>query len=100
MCADQARKAFVESDASKKSKNMVSAAEYTSHYDPKANVCYIMVHTMYSFDGGKTVSVGIVVYDAFEGRVYGNHLGSLTKLRNIGKSPQRCAVSNPVDKMK
>src|SRR6266478_9984019 len=48
MCADQAKRAFNDSDASKplddKKMRRVSPPEYTSHYDAKANVCYIMVH--------------------------------------------------------
>jgi len=80
MCADQAKRAFNESDASKpirdKTMRRVSPAEYTSHYDAKANVCYIMVreNDIFDKDNEKTVSNSMVVYDAFEGRVYANYL--------------------------
>jgi hypothetical protein len=61
MCADQARRAFNDSDASKpitdKTMRRASPAEYTSHYDSKANICFIMVRESYISDdaeGSKT----------------------------------------------
>lgn len=67
MCAEQARKKFHE-DNPKPNDYTV----YTSHFDPAANVCYVMVSIIATEKGG--ISVSDVVYDAFEGRVYGNYV--------------------------
>jgi hypothetical protein len=67
MCADQARKKFREDNP--KADDMT---DYTSHYDPAANVCYLMVHSVGISKGAPVVSKS--VYDAFEGRVYAHYL--------------------------
>lgn len=73
LCADQAKRAFEESDASKPAKvekmSRMVPAEYTSHYDAKANVCYIMVRESNIFEhpDGQTFSNSMLVYDAFDG---------------------------------
>ena len=45
--------------------------EFTSHFDTKSNICYILVH------GGGTylghASVNYLVFDAYEGRVYASY---------------------------
>jgi hypothetical protein len=103
MCADQARKAFNESDASKpindKKFRRVSPAEYTSHYDAKANVCYIMVHESNILDdakgnaNSKIISISKIVYDAFEGRVYANYLWMSEKGKKFWEvAPMECNV--------
>ena len=46
--------------------------EYVSHFDPRANVCYVMPHLVEILEG--KVSISYVVYDAFEGRVYANFI--------------------------
>lgn len=66
MCAEQAEKQFNSTSASQ------GSANFTSHYDARANVCYIMVHDAGVSYGNRTVSD--VVYDAFEGRVYANYI--------------------------
>ena len=53
------------------------SSEYTSHYDAKANICYIMVHEAFISDDGngdKTFSYTYLVYDAFEGRAYASYM--------------------------
>src|SRR5664280_2603354 len=64
MCAEQAAKKFSENGHGKYD-------AYTSHYDPKVNVCYIRVN---SISAEKFPIVADVVYDAFGGRVYANYL--------------------------
>jgi hypothetical protein len=60
MCADQARKTFDKDYAGQN-------ADFTSHYDPKVNVCYIMIHV---FPKAGEMAWSEVVFDAFELRVY------------------------------
>jgi hypothetical protein len=81
MCDVQANKKFNESEASSKSSN----SEYTSHYDARANVCYIMVHQ--GAHGGM-VGFSYLVYDAFEGRVYGSYVW----VNSENKTPVACWV--------
>jgi len=59
MCADQAKKFYNEPDF--KSKDFT---EYTSHYDPRMNVCYVMIRS--DLHIGKH-SVAFQIFDAFEG---------------------------------
>jgi hypothetical protein len=60
ICADQARKFFLDPEMERK-----TWVEYSSHYDTKANVCYVMVRSDL-FVAGKH-SIGFQVFDAFEG---------------------------------
>ncbi len=75
-------------------------AEYANHYDAKANVCYIMVRELTMLTDkddakDKTLSTSIVVYDAFEGRVYANYLW-MNRLKEGKKywqiKPTECSV--------
>ena len=85
MCADQAKRSFAEDKLSPR-------AFYTSHYDPKANVCYIMTSdTTPNHDG--TISTSRVVYDAFEGRGYANYLWISDKAKKFWEvAPVTCSV--------
>ena len=60
MCADQARKFFL--DPQMECKNFT---EYSSHYDAKVNVCYVMIRS--DIVGGGKHSVAFQIFDAFEG---------------------------------
>jgi len=60
MCADQAKKAFNER------REDLGFQFFSSHYDPTANICYVL-HTKQSSGSFLVISV----YDAFEGRSYG-----------------------------
>ena len=60
MCADQAKKAFKERSEE------LGPQFYSSHYDPTANICYVL-HTKKESGYYLVISV----YDAFEGRSYG-----------------------------
>lgn len=65
MCAEQARKFFLDPEF-----NHETWTEYTSHYDLKMNVCYVMVRQDIFLDkehSAKFHSVAFTVFDAFEG---------------------------------
>ena len=68
MYADQAAKVDAQ-DPGKSSTNTVTH-NYTSHYDPKANVCYVMIYNMY-LNKDNSAFTTIALVDAFEGRGYG-----------------------------
>jgi hypothetical protein len=89
MCDEQAHKKFLEDNGNEDANH--TTTEYTSHFDSRANVCYMMVHRA-SVEKDVPV-VSDVVYDAFEGRVYGN----LTWINSQGKkfwevAPVECNV--------
>jgi hypothetical protein len=85
VCAEQAEKQFNSTSASQ------GSAEFTSHYDARANVCYIMVHDARVSYGNPTVSV--VVYDAFEGRVYANYMWINSQKKKYWEvAPMECDV--------
>lgn len=60
MCAEQAAKRFKEDYKG-------ATAEFTSHYDAKMNVCYMLVH---HYPEGASLGWSEEVFDAFEGRQY------------------------------
>jgi hypothetical protein len=94
MCADQAKRAFHEMDAAepKRKHNSVDSTDYTSHYDAKVNVCYIMTSSVLYLGNG-TESVGRVVSDAFEGRVYASYLWLSDKVKKYWEvKPVDCSV--------
>lgn len=64
LCADQADKSFKESGFSD------GQSTFTNHFDPAAGLCYIEVTTRRSF--GQKLGYSLLIYDAFEGRVYGD----------------------------
>jgi len=84
MCAEQARKIFHEDNPTKPEHAVTW--QYTSHYEARTNVCYIMTWIV-TLDQKSTV-ISHVVYDAFEGREY----ASFTQ---IGKDVMECSVSPP-----
>lgn len=71
MCAEQAHKDFAERFTQTDSN---VSSQYTSHYDPKTNTCYVMFHTLIGADengrGDHLVTNGFSVVDAFERREY------------------------------
>jgi hypothetical protein len=84
MCADQAKKFYNEPDF--KSKEFT---EYTSHYDPKMNVCYVMIRIDLKKDDAEQQTVAYMIYDAFEGTGRG-HLQM--KLIGPDNKPYVCSV--------
>jgi hypothetical protein len=65
MCADQARKFFLDPEMAHE-----GWTSYTNHYDPKLNVCNVMVRIDVYLDKKHTEqfhSIALMVFDAFEG---------------------------------
>ena len=69
LCADRAKKFFHDSEFIKPAhgEKIINAPSYISHYDAKANICYVAIRTNSSFDGGKSALLGVAIFDAFEG---------------------------------
>ncbi len=65
MCAEQAKKSFEDSAFSKD-----NTSTYTSHYDTRTNICYVEVASRPTL-ATNIFSYNLLVYDAFEGRPYG-----------------------------
>jgi len=65
MCAEQAKKSFEDSAFSKD-----NTSTYTSHYETRTNFCYVEVASRPSL-ATNVFSYNLLVYDAFEGRPYG-----------------------------
>jgi hypothetical protein len=105
MCDDQAKKKFhVDFPHPNQMTN------YTSHYDAKMNVCYVMVHHVDTATAGPSVSD--TVYDAFEGRLYASYIWvnpngkkywevapSECWVKPIGVQKQTCKDSEEFDEM-
>lgn len=71
MCDEQAAKRVHEEDQFEKKflgkgQNTIET-DYTSHYDPKVNVCYVRINSIWA------TGMGASVIDAFEGRVYASY---------------------------
>jgi hypothetical protein len=84
MCADQAKKIFHQDNPTKPEHAVTW--QYTSHYEPHTNVCYIMTWVVTLEE--KSANISHAVYDAFEGRVY----GSFTQ---IGDHVVDCKITPP-----
>jgi hypothetical protein len=84
MCAEQAQKIFKEDNPTRPEHAITW--EYTSHYEPRTNVCYIMTHTATVKDKG--FSISYAVYDAIEGRGYASFI-------QIDKDVMECDITRP-----
>jgi hypothetical protein len=62
---------------------------HTSHYDPAANVCYVMFEDMYRSEKPFAIADEMIVQDAFEGRTYADFMQSLDA------KVEECMVSPP-----
>jgi len=101
MCAIQAKKAYSEAGYDQPDPDFITTAnEYTNHFDAKANVCYIMVHTYKTSRKDKSRMLSYVVWDAFEGRVYANY--SMINLygakSDFAVAPMECSIKVPGQK--
>jgi hypothetical protein len=93
-CSDQAKKFFEESEAREASMVRMTPSSYVSHFDPNANICYVMVIDIFSIDGKKTLTTSYEVSDAFEGRTYGEYMWNSTRgKKNREETPDRCEVT-------
>lgn len=91
MCADQARRAFKEFYSP--SKDGISY-DYTSHYDTRANVCYILVHGGGVFRDTGSPSVSNTVFDAFEGRTFASYMWINSENKKYWEvAPMECTVT-------
>jgi Trypsin-like peptidase domain len=87
MCADQAKKFFNDSDYNFKSNPF---NDYTSHFDAKTNVCYVMV----SIDKNQIPeqwAIAYEVYNAFEG-VERARLEAKVEMSGPEPKPYACTV--------
>jgi hypothetical protein len=65
MCAEQARKFFLDPEMAQE-----GWTSYTNHYDPKLNVCNVMIRVDGYVDKKHTEQfhwIALMVFDAFEG---------------------------------
>ena len=92
LCAEQAKKAFDEDQQqARQLGGDKPISDYTSHFDPQKNVCYVRISAATVSKRGVTNSV--VIYDAFERRTFANFLW----VNNSGKKywevkPLECEV--------
>ena len=95
MCDEQAAKRFhedVNSDDFGNKKKNPPISNYTSHYDPAVNVCYVRIRSVY----GKPAMVSDIVYDGFGGRVYANYAWGEAPGEKLGDdSPSECEINIP-----
>jgi hypothetical protein len=92
MCDEQAAKKYNESGHG-------GLDNYTSHYDPAVNVCYVRVH---SIAEKPVIVISNVVYDAFGGRLYANY-SFVGTLNNEQPGTLTCEIhipNKPVEKCK
>jgi hypothetical protein len=94
MCDEQAGKKFKENKSDFDDKKNPPIYNYTSHYDPSVNICYVRVDSLSADKGGSMVSD--IVYDAFGGRVYATY----TWINSEGKkywevAPTECDIDIP-----
>jgi hypothetical protein len=82
LCADQADKSFKESAFSD------GHSTFTDHFDPADGVCYMEITTRNQI--GPNFQYSLLIYDAFEGRVYGgfNSLSSEAKPLECSLKPR------------
>ena len=75
MCSEQANKSFRESDLY--SDKTAIGNSYTNHYDVAAKICFIETSSRHF--AKNNFQYGHVIYDAFEGRVYGSFYSASSK---------------------
>jgi hypothetical protein len=91
VCAEGAQKAF--SKSFKVEQGGISY-EFTSHYDAQMNVCYILVHGSGVNIGTQSPYVSYVLFDAIEGRTYGQYTWINTQKKKYWEvEPLDCSVS-------
>jgi hypothetical protein len=95
LCAEQAKKAFDEGQQQARQLGGDSPiSDYTSHFDPQKNVCYVRVSAVTASKRGVTNSV--VVYDAFERRIFANFLWvNYSQKKYWEVKPSECEVHPP-----
>jgi len=96
VCADEARKAFSKSF---KAEQDGIAYEFTSHYDAQNNVCYVLVHgsgvVKGNASGSSSPYVSYSVFDAIEGRTYGEYVWINSTQKKYWEVPPMICNVNP-----
>lgn len=101
MCSEQANKSFRESDLY--SDKTAIGNSYTNHYDVAAKICFIETSSRHF--AKNNFQYGHVIYDAFEGRVYGSFYSASSKpevvvecyVVPVGQSKIQCHSSDEFD---
>ncbi len=92
MCSEQARKSFDDYTRQKVQGVRPVSQDYTSHYDPKATICYVLIEDT-SMMGGDT-SISYMVFDAFERRQFASYMWSSQKNKKYWEvKPLVCSVT-------
>jgi hypothetical protein len=101
LCSDQSKKAYDESRLEPDVKGFKTiSTDYTSHYDPVRNVCFVLLETTDSVDGGQNIMTVYSVMDAFERKIYGHYMWTSDKKKKYWEvSPIECEVT-PTDSEK
>jgi hypothetical protein len=84
MCSEQAEKSFKDSNFSNDKSSMGNT--YTNHFDAVASICYVEVTTRH-MGSGNNFQYYNLIFDAFEGRVYGSFMSFSHDVR-----PQECSI--------
>jgi hypothetical protein len=82
MCAEQAKKAFDEYERQPLPSGMRHTShDYTSHYDPKLNTCYVLLEMTDFMTDTKTESLSYTLLDAFERRDFAHYVWFSEQIR-------------------
>ena len=96
MCAEQAKKTF--DDTQQQTRQLGGdqpLSDYTSHFDPQSNICYVRIIAMTASKGGGVTNSDIV-YDAFERRVFASYLWMNYSGKKYWEvAPSECEVHPP-----
>ncbi len=95
MCAEQAQKTFDDYKVETRSMaDQIVRLDYTSHFDPRRNVCYVRIQHINLAGGVSTTST--FVLDAFERRIFANYGWSNPQHRPASEvTPLICEVHPP-----
>jgi hypothetical protein len=88
-CSDQAEKSFKDSSFSDDKSSLGNT--FTDHYDPGVSVCYVEVTTRHMLPGNKFQYTHLI-YDAFEGRVYGDFDSFSEDIFSKDAKPDSCKI--------
>jgi len=89
MCDEQAARRFRENTPDKER----DWDSYTSHYDPRVNVCYVRINRTFV---GTANALTLTITDAFEGRVYATYVWSNPGNKKFWEvPPSNCEINVP-----
>lgn len=72
-------------------------SSYTNHYNASLNKCFMMLHWVdYRFKPQKTVTLSLIIIDAYEGKDYGGYMATTpTEAKGETDAPTRCEAIDP-----